>query len=108
MRRCGRFEQEWGALGYSPFRFVTEGRSVDLTTIDLGRSSWSRLGRKLTRAERVSFAFAISGDTGAPASSVAFAEIAPGRRHPDAVGYANPSGVRRGARLRRVGSPGVW
>src|SRR5215208_2631870 len=49
-----------------------------LTTIDWGSLELVELWSKTEPSERVSFTFPISAETGAPASSVAYAEIAPG------------------------------
>ncbi len=49
-----------------------------LTTIDLRSLELVEIWSKTDPSERVSFTFPISAETGAPASSVAYAEIAPG------------------------------
>ena len=49
-----------------------------LATIDLGSLELVEIWSKADPSERVSFTFPISAETGAPASSVAYAEIAPG------------------------------
>jgi quercetin dioxygenase-like cupin family protein len=54
------------------------GGTVALTTIDLGSLELVKVWSKADPSERVRFTFAVSAETGAPASSVAYAEIAPG------------------------------
>ena len=49
-----------------------------MTTIDLGSLELVKVWSKADPSERVSFTFAVSAETSAPASSVAYAEIAPG------------------------------
>ena len=49
-----------------------------LATIDLSSLELVEVWSKADPSERVSFTFPISAETGAPASSVAYAEIAPG------------------------------
>ena len=49
-----------------------------LTTIDLDSLELVEAWSQADESQRVSFTFAVSGETGAPASSVAYAEIAPG------------------------------
>ena len=60
-----------------------------LTTIDLGSLELVEIWSKADESERVSFTFPISAETGAPASSVAYAEIAPGGGIPRHFDSAN-------------------
>ena len=64
-----------------------------LTTIDLGSVELVEIWSKADESERVSFTFPISGETGAPASSVAYAEIAPGGGIPSHFDSANECDV---------------
>jgi quercetin dioxygenase-like cupin family protein len=51
---------------------------MGLTTIDLKSIELVEVWSKADPSARLSFTFPISGETGAPASSVAYAEIPPG------------------------------
>jgi|SRR5215208_847252 len=78
-----------------------------LTTIDWGLLELVELWSKTEPSERVSFTFPISAETGAPASSVAYAEIAPGGGIPFALRQRErvrlDSGGRARVRARRRG-----
>ena len=76
-----------------------------LTTIDLGSLELIEIWSKADESER-RFTFPISAETGAPASSVAYAEIAPGggiSRHFDSANECDPpeGEPEYGSRARR-------
>jgi quercetin dioxygenase-like cupin family protein len=65
-------------LAYLLVRLAIEEERMGLATIDLRSIELVEAWSKADPSARVNFTFPISGETGAPASSVAYAEIPPG------------------------------